>query len=156
MTRTFEFVPGSMIALIAILAAVAAGSASATVTVDHVGSPGLTNLLLGETFTVDVFVTWSGGANAAGLQGVSSSTAFDPTVLEFVGADWLGVGETAPSIFEGNPLPPLVLPGLSRSGGLKQPGDPDAILRTVSYASAPRRRPSRVNGGSSSRPSPSV
>ena len=113
--------------LVALTALLAAGSAGALVIINHV-TTGSTVLAPGQTFDVQVRLTWDG---QGALQGVHSSTVFDSSLLELVG------NTTAPaSILSFTDPDPAIglIPGLSRlTTQINLPGDPADILRTVQY-----------------------
>lgn len=119
--------------LVALTALLVAGSAAATVRIDHVVSAGSTTLIGGDptsTVTVQVRLNWDGQGS---LNGVFSSTTFDSSVLTLVS------NTTAPASIlsftdNSDPENPVVIPGLSRLTTLiQQPGDPASVLRTVQY-----------------------
>jgi len=136
--------------LVALTALFVAGSASALVTVNLSSPQHNTSVTPGTQIQVDVKVVWDG---AGSLQGVFSSTAFDPSVLSFVSAcrttgspctaaNGGAVATLLGKIDLTDPDNPVAFPGLSRLGGngsdlrtlAAQPGDPASIIRTVQYA----------------------
>lgn len=118
--RPLHWLIGALIALLS------AGSAGATVVVGLTSSANGTTVPLNSVFTVHVRLTWDG---QGALQAVSSSTVFDPSVLELVSHT------TAPaSILADNTDPTNPIPGLARTTTeIQRPGDPAGILRTVQY-----------------------
>lgn len=109
--------------------------ASALVTVEHVVHASQTyGGVPGETFDVDVSVTWDGSGS---LVHIFTSTLYDDAVLQLVGADWLGFAETAPSILDRSlPTFPFFATGFTRVGGLSLAGDPPSLIRSVQYGAA--------------------
>lgn len=144
--------------LVALTALFVAGSASALVTV-NLSSPD-TSVLPGALVRVDVRLVWDGATSPAlpGLQGIFSSTAFDPSILTFVSAckttaaSCTTANEGAAAsilakVVAGPPDPDsgepttIILSGFDRLGGngsdlrtlAAQPGDPASIIRSVQY-----------------------
>ncbi len=135
--------------LVASTALLVAGSASALVTVNLSSPQHNTTVAAGSPIQVDVKIVWDG---AGALQGIFSSTAFDPSVLSFVSACkntaavcTVANGGAATSVLGAvdlsDPSSPIVYPGLGRLGGngsnlltlAAQPGDPASIIRSVQY-----------------------
>jgi hypothetical protein len=135
--------------LVALTALFVAGSASALVTVNLSSPQNNTTIAPGSQVQVDVKVVWDG---AGALQGIFSSTAFDPSVLSFVSAcrntaspctaaNGGAVASVLGAVDLTDPSNPVVFPGLGRLGGngsdlrtlAAQPGDPASIIRTVQY-----------------------
>jgi hypothetical protein len=109
--------------LVAMTVLLAAGSASATVSVNNSSAANGSILNLGDTFTVAVNVVWDG---AGTLQGIFTSTGYDESVIEFVSAT------SAPGSILGyfDPDTGDIIPGLNR---LLQPSIIGGALRTVQY-----------------------
>ena len=135
--------------LVALTALFVAGSASALVTVNLSSPQNNTIVAAGSPIQVDVKIVWNG---AGSLQGIFSSTAFDPSVLAFASAcrntaavctaaNGGAVASVLGAVDLTDPSNPVVFPGLGRLGGngsdlrtaAAQPGDPASIIRTVQY-----------------------
>ena len=135
--------------LVALTALFVAGSASALVTVNLSSPQNNTTVAAGSPIQVDVKIVWDG---AGSLQGIFSSTAFDPSVLSFVSAcrntaasctvaNGGAVASVLGAVDLSDPSSPIVFPGLGRLGGngsdlrtlAAQPGDPASIIRSVQY-----------------------
>ena len=122
-------------ALVVLTALLTARSAVALVTVDHVATSNVTNVLPGELVTIQVRLNWDGQGS---LRGVTSSTTFNSSVLQF------DSNTTAPPtllFFLDRPNEDII-EGLSRATtSIRQPGDPDSTLRTVQYSQNPFSNP---------------
>jgi hypothetical protein len=120
--------------LVVMSALLAAGSAGALVTINHL-TTGSTLVIPGEVFTIQVRLSWDG---QGALQGVSTSTTFNSTLIEFVSST---TARASVLNYTDNTDPnnPVVIPGLARlTTQIQRPGDPAGILRTVQYlGSAP-------------------
>jgi len=115
-------------------ALVAAGSASASVRIDHVLSTGGTvldyeDLFPGNEIAVDVYATWTG---EGALNGIFVSTGFESTIFQLVSAQHSPTRPFSPTLFASIEEPDSVS-ALVRLGGLQQPGDPSGIARSVQY-----------------------
>ena len=135
--------------LVALTAFFVAGSASALVTVNLSSPQHNTSVAQGSPVQVDVKIVWDG---AGSLQGIFSSTVYDPSILTFVSAcrntaasctvaNAGAVASVLGAVDLTDPGNPVVFPGLGRLGGngsdlrtaAAQPGDPGSIIRTVQY-----------------------
>jgi len=120
-------VSSKLAAVAALLVLSFAGQGQALVTVNH-ATTAVSPLTIGQEFTVTVRLTWDG--NSSTLQGVFASTTFDSDVIEYVS----NTNFPASILAFVDPETEDVIPGLSRLGGLQQPGDPGNILPTAQYS----------------------
>jgi PEP-CTERM motif len=114
--------------LVGLTALLVAGPAAATVVIDHVATSPVLLPDFGGTFSVQVRLKWDG---QGALQGVRTSTTFDPSVIELVSYT------TAPAsildfLDDSDPENPEIIPGLSRLTNVIWLPD-DASLGTVQY-----------------------
>lgn len=111
--------------LVGMTAFLVAGSAAATVTVNHNSASNGATLNLDQTFTVTINLQWDGAVST--LQGIFSSTNYDTSVLQFVSST------TGPASILTATVPDEngdLAPGLNR---LLTPQIVNGALRSVQY-----------------------
>lgn len=119
--------------LVALTALLVAGSAAATVTVNHSTSAASTTLNVGDSIAIQVRISWDGQGQ---LQGVFSSTAADSSVLAGESAV-SGANLYRGSIFAFTDLDTGDSTSLGRfgQGQLRQAVDPVGVVRSIQYGS---------------------